>query len=242
MSHLEVCKKRWSQFSNVENLAYNILPAVGWVDPFGNFFCKILTDLWTPKIKNTFISRIIKSHRHRVLGENRLQWHSLYIMTYPGRYKIVRHICHWFLRSISGECGRHRRPLCRQVGDGHRLRLWRASVEVEAPPQEVLQLLLRQRHLVDPRLQRCSVLARLADDAEVLQYWQTAPPPLPSVHFCVLSAWRADLPRGACAVIQTSVHHPGNCLSGLRPMARWLPCLVLIGATAILHIFVQSSR
>lgn len=28
---------------------------------------------------------------------------------------------------------------CKKVGDGHPLRLWRATTDVEAPPQEVMQ-------------------------------------------------------------------------------------------------------
>ena len=34
----------------------------------------------------------------------------------------------------------------RKVGDGHPLRLWRVSTEVEAPPGELLQRVLRERH------------------------------------------------------------------------------------------------
>lgn len=35
--------------------------------------------------------------------------------------------------------------LYRKVGDGHPLRLWRAITEVEAPPSELLNRIIRER-------------------------------------------------------------------------------------------------
>ena len=98
----------------------------------------------------------------------------------------------------------------RKVGDGHQLRLWRSVVEVEAPPAEVLHRLLRQRHAYDLRLVKWRVVERLDSDAEVFQYAVSAVEPLPVTEYCVLRAWRADLPRGACSVVETSVEHPGE--------------------------------
>ncbi|KPJ13900.1 StAR-related lipid transfer protein 13 [Papilio machaon] len=40
--------------------------------------------------------------------------------------------------SVSGAAG-HVELCCKKVGDGHPLRLWRATTDVEAPPQEVMQ-------------------------------------------------------------------------------------------------------
>ncbi|XP_043242273.1 stAR-related lipid transfer protein 13-like [Amphibalanus amphitrite] len=96
----------------------------------------------------------------------------------------------------------------RKVGDGHRLRLWRAAVEVEAPPSEALQRILRQRHAFNMRVVKWRVVERLAEDAEVYQYAVSAPAPLPATEFCVLRAWRTDLARGACALVETSIEHP----------------------------------
>ena len=98
----------------------------------------------------------------------------------------------------------------RKVGDGHRLRLWRAAVEVEAPPSEALQRILRQRHAYNMKLVKWRVVERMAEDAEVYQYAVSAAAPLPASEFCVLRAWKTDLPRGACAVVETSVEHPGE--------------------------------
>ena len=47
-------------------------------------------------------------------------------------------------------------------------------------------------------------------DAEVFQYAVAAVAPVPVTEYCVLRAWRSDLPRGACAVVETSVEHPGG--------------------------------
>lgn len=40
--------------------------------------------------------------------------------------------------SVSGAAA-HVELCCKKVGDGHPLRLWRATTDVEAPPQEVMQ-------------------------------------------------------------------------------------------------------
>ncbi|XP_037070337.1 rho GTPase-activating protein 7-like [Pollicipes pollicipes] len=52
------------------------------------------------------------------------------------------------------------------------------------------------------------LVERLAEDAEVLQYVEAAAGPRPTVQYCVLRAWRTDLPRGACCLVETSVEHP----------------------------------
>lgn len=40
--------------------------------------------------------------------------------------------------SVSGAAP-HVELCCKKVGDGHPLRLWRATTDIEAPPQEVMQ-------------------------------------------------------------------------------------------------------
>lgn len=110
------------------------------------------------------------------------------------------------------------------MGDGHQLRLWRAATELEAPPQEVLHRLLRQRHAYDLSLVKWRVVERLADDAEVFQYAVASVRPLPATDFCVLRAWRSDLPRGACAIVETSVEHPGKLSFGRVVCTVGKPC------------------
>lgn len=74
----------------------------------------------------------------------------------------------------------------KKVGDGHPLRLWRVSAEVEAPPTELLHRVLRERHLWDTTLLKWRVVARLEPHAEVFQYVTSSMPPLPPKDYCVL--------------------------------------------------------
>lgn len=74
----------------------------------------------------------------------------------------------------------------RKVGDGHPLRLWRVSTEVEAPPGELLQRVLRERHSWDQSLLKWRVVARLSEQTEVFQYVCADMPPLPNRDYCVV--------------------------------------------------------
>lgn len=97
--------------------------------------------------------------------------------------------------------------LYRKVGDGHPLRLWRATTEVEAPPSELLNRIIRERHLWDDSLLKWRVVTRLDRQAEVFQYMCNSMAPRPPVDYCVLRCWRNDLARGTCVVVETSVEH-----------------------------------
>jgi len=74
----------------------------------------------------------------------------------------------------------------KKVGDGHPLRLWRVSTEVEAPPQELLQRVLRERHVWDYSLLKWRIVARLEPQVEVFQYVCASMAPLPAKDYCVL--------------------------------------------------------
>ncbi|PNF44152.1 hypothetical protein B7P43_G00648 [Cryptotermes secundus] len=129
----------------------------------------------------------------------------------------------------------------KKVGDGHPLRLWRVSTEVEAPPQELLQRVLRERHVWDYSLLKWRIVARLDSQVEVFQYVCASMAPLPAKDFCVLRSWRTDLPKGACVIVETSVEHPDGpvMLSGVRGIvlaSRYLiePCGS--GKSRIMHL------
>nr|CAD7408355.1 unnamed protein product [Timema poppensis] len=135
----------------------------------------------------------------------------------------------------------------KKVGDGHPLRLWRVSTEVEAPPLEVLQRVLRERHVWDTSLLKWRVVARLDALAEVFQYVCANMAPLAAKDFCVLRyltfrlSWRTDLPKGACVIVETSVEHPDGpvMLGGVRGIvlaSRYLiePCGS--GKSRIMHL------
>ncbi|GFY76952.1 stAR-related lipid transfer protein 13 [Trichonephila inaurata madagascariensis] len=96
----------------------------------------------------------------------------------------------------------------KKLSDGHPLKLWKVSTEVEAPPVELLNRILRERHLWDNSFTKWKVVSRLAKHTEVFQYVNTCLPPHPPCDYCILRSWRTDLPKGACILIETSVEHP----------------------------------
>ncbi|NXX17178.1 STA13 protein, partial [Podargus strigoides] len=96
---------------------------------------------------------------------------------------------------------------CKKVGDGHPLRLWKVSTEVEAPPATVLHRVLRERHLWDEDLLQSKVVEALDKNMEVYHYITDSMAPHPRRDCVVLRHWRMDLPRGACLLISISVEH-----------------------------------
>lgn len=58
----------------------------------------------------------------------------------------------------------------KKVGDGHPLRLWRCTTEVEAPPMEVLQFIFKERHQWDQNLLKWRIVRQLDERSEIFQY------------------------------------------------------------------------
>ncbi|XP_028157830.1 rho GTPase-activating protein 7 isoform X1 [Ostrinia furnacalis] len=113
--------------------------------------------------------------------------------------------------SVSGAAP-HVELCCKKVGDGHPLRLWRATTDVEAPPQEVMQRILRERHIWDDSLVKWRVVEKLGSNAEVFQYLTASSINLPARDYCVLRSWQQGGGGGGggggwCAVAETSVAH-----------------------------------
>ncbi|XP_061301567.1 stAR-related lipid transfer protein 8 isoform X2 [Pezoporus flaviventris] len=96
---------------------------------------------------------------------------------------------------------------CKKVGDGHPLRLWKVSTDVEAPPATVLHRVLRERHLWDEDLLQSKVVEALDKNMEVYHYVTDSMAPHPHRDCMVLRRWCTDLPRGACLLISISVEH-----------------------------------
>ncbi|XP_030369444.1 uncharacterized protein LOC115620377 isoform X2 [Scaptodrosophila lebanonensis] len=92
----------------------------------------------------------------------------------------------------------------KKVGDGHPLRLWRCSTEIEGPPREVLDYIIKQRASWDVNLLQCQTVKKLDDRTEIYQY---ALDGQLTTDFCVLRSWQTDLPRGACVIVETSIDH-----------------------------------
>ncbi|XP_017579190.1 stAR-related lipid transfer protein 8 isoform X1 [Pygocentrus nattereri] len=105
----------------------------------------------------------------------------------------------------------------RKVGDGHPIRLWRVSAEMEAPPPVVLQRVLRERHLWDEDLLHSRVIESLENNTEVFHYITDSMAPHPRRDFVVLRRWCTDALRGVCIVVSSSVDHDNVTLeAGLR--------------------------
>ena len=95
----------------------------------------------------------------------------------------------------------------KKVGDGHSLRLWKISTEIEAPPSELLNRVLRERHLWDASLVKWRCVVRLDKKSEVVHYTSATNVPACTRDFAILRSWRNDLPRGTCLVAETSIEH-----------------------------------
>ncbi|NWX97376.1 STA13 protein, partial [Nothoprocta ornata] len=96
---------------------------------------------------------------------------------------------------------------CKKVGDGHPLRLWKVSTDIEAPPCAVLHRVLRERHLWDEDLLQSKVVEALDKNMEVYHYVTDSMAPHPRRDCVVLRRWCTDLPRGTCLLISLSVEH-----------------------------------
>lgn len=58
----------------------------------------------------------------------------------------------------------------KKVGDGHPLRLWRCSTEIEATPLEIQSYIFKERRQWDAFLMKCRIVEQLDDHSEIFQY------------------------------------------------------------------------
>ncbi|XP_041838324.1 rho GTPase-activating protein 7 isoform X2 [Melanotaenia boesemani] len=110
----------------------------------------------------------------------------------------------------------HAELSCRKVHDGFPLRLWKVTVEVPASPEEVLMRLLREQGHWDEDLLESRVVETLDERTEVYQYVRNTMAPHPTRDHLVLRTWVTDLPKGACALVCSSVDHEGAPVVGVR--------------------------
>ncbi|XP_071614196.1 stAR-related lipid transfer protein 8 isoform X2 [Heliangelus exortis] len=136
---------------------------------------------------------------------------------------------------------------CKKVGDGHPLRLWKVSTEVEAPPAMVLHRVLRERHLWDEDLLQSQVVEALDKDMEVYHYVTDSMAPHPRRDCVVLRRWCTDLPRGACLLISISVEHDkllveGGGVKAIILMSQYLIEPSAMGRSKVTHICRADLR
>ncbi|RZC32362.1 START domain containing protein [Asbolus verrucosus] len=129
----------------------------------------------------------------------------------------------------------------KKVADGHPLRLWKVSAEIEAPPSEVLRRIIRERHIWDPELHSAKIVSQIEKNCEIFQYVRRKVAPIPNEEFCVIRTWKTDLPKDACLIIETSVDHQDavaipNTIRGIVLASRYLiePCGS--GRSKLLHL------
>lgn len=58
----------------------------------------------------------------------------------------------------------------KKVGDGHPLRLWKFTTELDAPPSQVLQYVFKERHHWDQHLLKWRIIEQLDERSEIFQY------------------------------------------------------------------------
>ncbi|XP_035290253.1 stAR-related lipid transfer protein 8 isoform X1 [Anguilla anguilla] len=117
----------------------------------------------------------------------------------------------------------------KKVGDGHPIRLWKVSTEIEAPPAAVLHRVLRERHLWDDDLLHSRVIESLENDTEVYHYVTDSMAPHPRRDFVVLRRWNSSLPRGCALLVSSSVEHDKDKVflqAGLRAVLLTSRCLI----------------
>ncbi|XP_060065888.1 uncharacterized protein LOC132546194 [Ylistrum balloti] len=118
---------------------------------------------------------------------------------------------------VSTSCSHSIDVSYKKVADGHPLRLWKFQVDVEAPPDVVLDKLKNERQQWDEDLLKWRCIEQLDQQTDVFQYSRNSMPPHPSRDFVVLRSWRTDLPKGACCLVSFSVEHPkAELLGGVR--------------------------
>ncbi|XP_053434312.1 rho GTPase-activating protein 7 isoform X2 [Nycticebus coucang] len=117
----------------------------------------------------------------------------------------------------------------KKLSEGPPLRLWRSTIDVPASPEEILKRLLKEQHLWDADLLDSKVIEILDSQTEIYQYVQNSMAPHPARDYVVLRTWRTNLPKGACALLLTSVDHDRAPVVGVRVnvlLSRYLiePC------------------
>ncbi|XP_062976633.1 rho GTPase-activating protein 7-like [Elgaria multicarinata webbii] len=116
----------------------------------------------------------------------------------------------------------------KKVDDNYHVRLWKASVEIDAIPKVVLYRVLMEQHLWEPRLQQKKILENLDDETDIYHYTTESMPPLPPREYVILRTWRTDPQSSTCVLAATSADSESATVSGI--LAQVLLCQYLIEA------------
>lgn len=72
------------------------------------------------------------------------------------------------------------------MDDNYPIRLWKASVEIDAVPKVVLHRVLMEQHLWDPSLRQSKILEILDDETDIYHYSTESMAPLPPREYVIL--------------------------------------------------------
>ncbi|CDQ60252.1 unnamed protein product [Oncorhynchus mykiss] len=114
----------------------------------------------------------------------------------------------------------------KKVDDGWPLRLWKGSIEVDAPQKEALQRVLREQDLWEKTLKQSAVVQTLTKDTEIYRYLLQGLGPRPPQEHLLLRTWQSDPSAGPVYVSAISTEHPEAPMEGVR--AQVLSCLYLV--------------
>ncbi|CDQ71065.1 unnamed protein product [Oncorhynchus mykiss] len=114
----------------------------------------------------------------------------------------------------------------KKVDDGWPLRLWKGSVEVDAPQKEALQRVLREHGHWEKTLKQSAVVQTLTKDTEVYRYLLQGLGSRPPQEHLLLRTWQSDLSAGPAYVSAVSTEHREAPMEGVR--AQVLSCLYLV--------------
>ncbi|XP_041078882.1 rho GTPase-activating protein 7-like isoform X2 [Polyodon spathula] len=133
----------------------------------------------------------------------------------------------------------------KKVDDAHPLRIWKASAEIEASQEEVLNRILREQNIWDKNLQQSKVIEALDNHTEIYHYTTQSAVPQPPRDYVVQRTWQADTHTGTCVLAAVSVQHAGALCEGIR--GEVLACQYLIQTTGLrktrlTHICRTDSR
>ncbi|XP_068958501.1 rho GTPase-activating protein 7-like isoform X2 [Petaurus breviceps papuanus] len=93
----------------------------------------------------------------------------------------------------------------KKMEENSHLLLWKASVEVHAAPQAILQCVLRAQLSWDHTLQQAAVLEVLNEEADIYHYTVRSMTPLPAQEYVVLRTWKSHPQSNSYVIAATSV-------------------------------------
>uniref|UniRef100_A0A8C8MAF3 Uncharacterized protein n=1 Tax=Oncorhynchus tshawytscha TaxID=74940 RepID=A0A8C8MAF3_ONCTS len=114
----------------------------------------------------------------------------------------------------------------KKVDDGWPLRLWKGSIEVDAPQKEALQRVLREQGLWEKTLKQSAVVQNLTKDTEIYRYLLQGLGPRPPQEHLLLRTWQSDPSAGPVYVSAISTEHPEAPMEGVRAQVH--SCLYLV--------------